>query len=92
MYRLHYSNRCKKDIKKISKSAVLKMEELECVLNFLAQSKVLDAKYKNHKLQGDYSGCHECHIKPDVLLIYEIDTINKIVFLFRIGSHSDLFD
>ena len=53
--------------------------------------KILDKKYKNHKLYGDYVGCCECHIRPDVLLVYEIDDVNNIVLIDRIGSHSELF-
>lgn len=33
----------------------------------------------------------ECHLKPDVLLIYWVDEANKLLYLERIGSHSELF-
>jgi mRNA interferase YafQ len=45
----------------------------------------------DHPLSGDYIGVRECHIKPDVLLIYWIDEKNKTLVLERIGSHSELF-
>lgn len=49
-------------------------------------------KMRAHKLIGNYKGMWECHIKPDLLLIWEQedDPINEIS-LVRIGSHSDLF-
>ena len=49
----------------------------------------LEPKYKDHKLRGDYKDFRECHIKPDLLLIYQID--GQFLYLVRIGSHSDLF-
>ncbi|HMU31204.1 MAG TPA: type II toxin-antitoxin system YafQ family toxin, partial [Nitrospira sp.] len=43
-----------------------------------------------HDLSGDWAGYRECHIKPDLLLIYrksDSDTLR----LARLGSHSELF-
>lgn len=42
-------------------------------------------------LKEDYSKVRECHIKPDWLLIYHIDDEELELFLFRTGTHSDLF-
>jgi len=41
-----------------------------------------------HPLRGDYSGCYECHIEGDFLLIW-IDSRN--IEIIRIGSHSELY-
>lgn len=51
----------------------------------------LPAKNKDHALTGNYSGCRECHIQPDWLLIYEISNKELILYLTRTGTHSDLF-
>ena len=37
-------------------------------------------------------GFRECHIRPDWLLVYRVDGEDLILFLFRTGSHTDLFD
>jgi len=37
------------------------------------------------------SGCLECHIEPDWLLIYQIDDEIKEVYFVRTGTHSDLY-
>ena len=50
----------------------------------------LDDKYFDHHLKGKYSGFKECHLKPDLLLIYIIE--EKVLKLVDIGSHSELFD
>ncbi|MBS0622237.1 MAG: type II toxin-antitoxin system mRNA interferase toxin, RelE/StbE family [Verrucomicrobia bacterium] len=44
-----------------------------------------------YSLSGGYSGMRECHVRPDVLLIYWIDTENKKLVVERLGSHSELF-
>ena len=63
---------------------------LRLVLVALATDQPLDAKYRDHDLSGNWSGYRECHIKPDLLLIYQkpdADTLR----LARLGSHSALF-
>ena len=57
----------------------------------LEQKSILPAKYKSHKLTGDYKGFWECHIQPDWLLIWLQDDTEKTITLARTGTHSDLF-
>ncbi|WP_313956749.1 type II toxin-antitoxin system YafQ family toxin [Aliarcobacter butzleri] len=64
---------------------------LKEVIIKLANNETLEEKYKDHKLIGDYLGCRECHVKPDLLLIYRIDNQVLELALVRIGNHSDLF-
>lgn len=61
------------------------------VLNALAAGNELAPRYQNHPLQGKYTGCLGCHIKSDLLLIYEIDESEKTLTVVDIGSHSELF-
>ncbi|MFH1677464.1 MAG: type II toxin-antitoxin system YafQ family toxin [Patescibacteria group bacterium] len=91
MYNLKYSAKFKKDLKKISRNNNLNLLELECIIDLLADNKNLKIKYQNHKLKGEFKNCYECHIKPDVLLIYEIDKKNSVIYFLRLGSHSKLF-
>ena len=44
-----------------------------------------------HKLIGNYKGSFECHILPDLLLIWDEFEAEKEIILLRVGSHSDLF-
>ncbi|MEY3786540.1 MAG: hypothetical protein RLZ75_745 [Pseudomonadota bacterium] len=60
------------------------------VLYKLIHDEDLPEKYRDHALIGDWSGYHECHIKPDLLLIYKKNDEN-ILRLARLGSHSELF-
>lgn len=85
-----FSSVFKKQLKKLE----LKNDELEELLKviiLLAERKSLDEKYKNHKLSGNYSKYYECHIKPDVLLIYNYENNKLVLYLYVIGSHSELF-
>ena len=85
-----YSKQFKKDYKKIQNNAKRK-QALVDVLNQLCQERKLPAKYKEHSLIGEYTGFMECHIKPDLLLIYRIKDDELILYVLRVGSHSELF-
>lgn len=61
------------------------------IIRKLSEGIDLPPKNKDHALKGDYSGCRECHILPDWLLIYKRDEGKLILGLIRNGSHSDLF-
>ena len=83
-----FSTRFKKDLKKYEhKKEVIK--SLNDVLDLLISKKKLPEKYRDHELSGDYTHFRECHIKPDVLLVYRAEA--AILFLCRIGSYSELF-
>ena len=66
-------------------------EKLKHVLTILVNNENLEERHKNHQLIGNYSGSMECHIKPDLLLIYKIDIVLNELQLIRVGSHSQLF-
>ena len=57
----------------------------------IASGKVLEAKYKDHELSGNYKDTRECHVEPDWLLIYSIQKDVLVLMLYRTGSHSELF-
>lgn len=61
------------------------------VLECLIADKVLPERNFDHGLSGEWNGYRECHIKPDLLLIYKKPD-PFILRLARIGSHSELFD
>jgi mRNA interferase YafQ len=84
------SNQFRKDLK-LARKRGMKIELLQAVVNTLAKEQPLDAKYRDHSLTGDYRGFRECHIEPDWLLVYRIDQGELELFLFRTGTHADLF-
>ena len=90
MFLLKFSSRFKKDLKSYKHDKKF-LIELEKVLDILAKGKDLPDKNLNHPLIGEFKGCFECHIKPDILLIYKIEQSELIVLLLRVGSHANLF-
>lgn len=90
MYKIVSSNQFKRDLK-LAKKRGFDIELLRSVVNTLANGKTLDDKYRDHSLAGEYRGFKECHIEPDWLLIYRIESDELELFLFRTGTHSDLF-
>jgi len=66
-----------------------KFEVFKEVISRIAEGDALEAKYRDHRLTGQYKGSRECHIEPDWLLVYEVTKTELI--LIRTGTHSDLF-
>ena len=90
MLKIVPSNQFKRDLK-LARKRGCKIEHLRDVVNALANGQELDEKYHDHRLEGNYSGFRECHIEPDWLLVYRISQDALELFLFRTGTHSDLF-
>lgn len=92
MYRLVVSTQFKKDLKKINKNP--KDEALTRSVLKILQEKGVDGianRMRPHRLSGIFSSNWECHIKPDLLIIWIQIQDPQTIKLVRIGSHSDLF-
>jgi len=91
MYTVKYKSQFKKDLKRLKKQSVNDFNLLKEFVENLAETgyKGISEKHLPHKLKGKYSDFWECHVKPDLLLIWE-ETKDE-VRLQRAGSHSDLF-
>lgn len=50
---------------KLMKKRGKNLKLLQEVIDILFEGKLLDAKYKDHALVGNYIGFRECHIQPD---------------------------
>ena len=61
------------------------------VLVALVNDEPLAAKHRDHDLSGDWTGYRDCHVKPDLVLIYQ-KTQENTLRLARLGSHSELFN
>ena len=90
MYEIKPSNRFKRDLR-LAKKRAYDLRPIEAVTEDLPLAKILDEKYRDHVLSGNYQGLRECHITPDWLLIYKIEDNELILYLSRTGTHSDLF-
>ncbi len=82
----------KKDYKRVKATPRHKNIEmlLEEIVSLLVLDRTLPEKHSDHGLAGEWNDHRECHLKPDLLLIYakpDAETLR----LVRLGSHSDLF-
>ncbi len=78
----------KKDFKKLVKNGFDDSVLKEVILT-LRKKEPLPPPFKDHALKGIWKPYRECHIKPDVLLVYLVKDDELI--LLRLGSHSELF-
>lgn len=90
MLKIVPSNQFKKDLRRAKKRG-LNLDHLTVVVDTLAAQLPLDNKYRDHNLTGTYRSFRECHIEPDWLLVYRVEEDVLELFLFRTGTHSDLF-
>ena len=60
------------------------------VLMALADDQSLEPRHRDHDLSGEWAGYRDCHVKPDLVLIYRKPDAD-ILRLARLGSHSEVF-
>ena len=91
MRAIERTNRFKRDYKRELKGQHRSIMEndLAEILIALADDQPLAEKYRDHALSGDWKDHRDCHIKPDLLLIYRQPDADRLQ-LVRIGSHSEL--
>lgn len=90
MYSLVTTNKFNKSLR-LCKKRGYDLSLLQIVVDTLLEEGKLPIQYKQHKLSGNYSGCWECHIKPDWLLVWKQNDTELILLLLDTGTHSDLF-
>ena len=83
-----YTTQFKKDFKRIQKQNK-DITKLKTIISSLVNGQILDQKYKDHALSGNWKNHRDCHIESDWILIYRVTSDS--LFLERTGSHSELF-
>ena len=93
MYNINYTGCFKKDLKVIKKRSSTDFELLRSFIKELSETGFggINRKHKPHKLKGNYAKHFECHILPDLLLVWLENKTSNEITLVRTGSHSDLF-
>ena len=59
------------------------------VVNRLAADEPLPRRNVDHPLTGEWKDHRDCHVRPDLVLIYRLDGADSLE-LVRLGSHSEL--
>mgnify|MGYP003620824226 FL=1 len=91
---IRYKKQFKKDFKRASSNPKLKKGLVilsELIDEHLIKTGTVPDEYFPHPLIGEWKPHMECHVLPDLLLIWDVDTENNELILARIGSHSELF-
>ena len=89
MYAVETTHRFEKSLRRCIKRG-LDIQKFKEVVKILSSTGSLPARYKAHKLSGQYGGLWECHIEPDWLLVWEQNEKELILLLIDTGTHSDL--
>lgn len=85
-----YKSSFKKDFKRAIRRGK-DPAKIQGVVKLLCSRQPLPPDLRDHPLKGDYIGYRDCHVEPDLVLIYRIDHGQLQLICLRLGSHSDLF-
>ena len=91
MLTIRRSSAFKRDYRKIK--ATLRFRDIDSllvpILQLLLAGERLPPNLSDHPLSGPWEGYRDCHVCPDLILIYQKS--EGVVVLHRLGSHSELF-
>ena len=90
-YTVQATNRFKKHARLVKERNAKNADKIKRTVEMLAKGEPLPERFCDHELTGNYAGHRECHILPDLLLIYRIYKSVLILELVDTGTHSDLF-
>ncbi len=91
MRTVDYTIQFKRDYKreKRGRHRVTLDADLHALLSVLLADQPLEPHHRDHALSGDWKDHRDCHVKPDLVLIYQKPDADKLR-LVRLGSHSEL--
>lgn len=90
-YEIVRTKRFKTAFKRIKRLPGFKEKIFIEIVNIIVSGSKLSAEYRDHQLTGNLKKFRECHVAPDILLIYQIDQGILVLTLVSIGNHSQLF-
>lgn len=93
MYQIVRTKDFDKSYKRIQRSGTLKAKVKDSLLEviaLLASGKTLPSEYKDHQLSGELKKYRECHLKGDLLLVYQVRKSELLLILVDVGTHSYL--
>ena len=89
MRRIEITGRFKRDYRREISTDPTLDSTLQPVIELLVADAALPIRHADHGLGGTWKGCRDCHVRPDLVLIYE--KREGVLSLVRLGSHSELF-
>ena len=88
MLRAIATSQFRKDYKRAIKRGK-DIAKLDDIIRKLATGQPLDIRHRDHALVGNWASFRECHIEPDWLLIYRIESDVLVLTLVRMGTHGN---
>jgi mRNA interferase YafQ len=91
MRTIKQSGQFKRDIKREAKGVHRQalQNDFVGIITALANDQTLAEKYRDHALTGEWKDHRDCHVKPDLVLIYRKPNTAELQ-LVRLGLHSEL--
>ncbi len=91
MRKLILTSAFKRDWKKVKRSGKCSPEDIQAATDILLDDAPFPERFRDHALSGQWAkmGARDCHVTPDLLLIYRKEP--GAVRLLRLASHSELF-
>ncbi len=86
---LFKTSQFKRDVRRAHEAGLCTQGELQKVIDMLRADTPLPPHLKNHPLKGEWKPSWDCHVNPDLLLIYT--KVPGELHLRRLASHSELF-
>lgn len=90
-YAVVTTKRFKTAYKRVAQLRGFKVATFTEVVHTLAEGRSLDPVYRDHRLTGNMRDFRECHLAPDILLLYQIDEGVLVLTLVSVGTHAQLF-
>jgi mRNA interferase YafQ len=86
-----YTTRFRRDYKREKSGRYSKRLDADLLqaITMLANDQPLPRRYFDHPLSGEWMDHRDCHIRPDLVLIYRKPD-EMMLELVRLGSHSEL--
>lgn len=91
LYKVVVTKKFNKSLKRYKRSGSFDIQDLLTVIDLLSTGSDLPISFKDHGLNGIMKGYRECHVLPDLLLVYFVDLDSMNLRLINLGSHSELF-
>ena len=91
MRTIEWTGRFKRDYKREKKGPhrTTLDAELTAIITLLQTDRPLPEKLRDHALGNEWKDCRDCHVRPDLVLIYRKPD-DETLQLIRLGSHSEL--
>jgi mRNA interferase YafQ len=91
MRTIEQSTQFKRDLRREAKGQYRSIlsAEFTGIVRLLALDQLIAEKYRDHPLSGEWRDHRDCHVRPDLLLIYSKPNAD-VLRLVRLGSHSEL--